>query len=192
MVLQVHLLIVGKPLFPLRCSALGVQLMRFVFLMKLELQDATDSLSVFLWRDAVSSVRPPFEPGVVLMLTVGVVCSRQELFFGVTAEDAAANQESQSCVCRTLESLCPPEGSTGTFLLNTDSPEHPLPAAPPPEAPPTCRPPCRMALSLTCVHVSSGERPWLDLCLVSYRTEDDVGRTQTCYQICHSAMATPS
>lgn len=67
----------------------------------------------------------PFEPGVVAALTAGVVCSRQELFFGVTAEDAAANQESQRRVCRTLESLCPPEGSTGTFLLNTDSPEHP-------------------------------------------------------------------
>lgn len=28
--------------------------MRFVFLMKLELRDTTDSLDVFLWRDAVS------------------------------------------------------------------------------------------------------------------------------------------
>uniref|UniRef100_H3CYH8 Protection of telomeres protein 1 n=1 Tax=Tetraodon nigroviridis TaxID=99883 RepID=H3CYH8_TETNG len=104
-------------------EALGVELMRLVFLMKLELRDATDSLHAYLWRDA-------------------------ELFFGVTAEDAAANQESQSSVCRTLESLCPKEGS-------------------------------------------SGGRPWLDLCLVSYRAGDDGGQAQTCYQVCHSAMATP-
>lgn len=131
---------VSKRLLPLRCSALGVQLMRFVFLMKLELQDATDSLGVFLWRDAVSCGRPPFEPSVVVALTVGVVCSRQELFFGVTAEDAAANQESQSRVCRTLESLCPPEGSTGTFLLNTPD-LHLLPLRLRPHAR-LSRPPC--------------------------------------------------
>jgi len=34
--------------------ALGVQLLQFVLLMKLELQDATDTLDVFLWKDAVS------------------------------------------------------------------------------------------------------------------------------------------
>lgn len=34
--------------------ALGVELMRFVFVMKLELEDATGSLEAFLWRDAVS------------------------------------------------------------------------------------------------------------------------------------------
>lgn len=33
---------------------LGVQLLRFVLLMKLELQDATNTLDAFLWRDAVS------------------------------------------------------------------------------------------------------------------------------------------
>lgn len=38
----------------LMSAALGVQLLRFVLLMKLELQDATDTLDVFLWRDAVS------------------------------------------------------------------------------------------------------------------------------------------
>uniref|UniRef100_A0A3B4Y197 Protection of telomeres protein 1 n=1 Tax=Seriola lalandi dorsalis TaxID=1841481 RepID=A0A3B4Y197_SERLL len=35
-------------------EALGVQLLQFVLLMKLELRDATDTLHVFLWRDAVS------------------------------------------------------------------------------------------------------------------------------------------
>lgn len=35
-------------------AALGVRPLRFVLLMKLELQDATDTLDVFLWRDAVS------------------------------------------------------------------------------------------------------------------------------------------
>lgn len=55
---------------------------------------------------------------------VGVVCScHQELFFGVTAEDAAANQEAQSCVSRMVESMCPPEGSTGTCFLNPHTPE---------------------------------------------------------------------
>ena len=38
----------------LRSAALGVQLLKFCLLMKLELQDATDTLEVFLWRDAVS------------------------------------------------------------------------------------------------------------------------------------------
>lgn len=46
-----------RPLFLLPRSALGVELMRFVFLLKLELQDASDSLDVFLWRDAVSERR---------------------------------------------------------------------------------------------------------------------------------------
>lgn len=37
------------------CSAaLGVQLLKFVLLMKLQLQDATDTLEVFLWKHAVS------------------------------------------------------------------------------------------------------------------------------------------
>lgn len=60
MVVQVHLFICRHqtslfwPLFLLHWSAFGVELMRFVFLMKLELRDATDSLDVFLWRDAVS------------------------------------------------------------------------------------------------------------------------------------------
>lgn len=112
----------------------------------------------------------------VVTLTVGVVCPcHQELFFGVTAEDAAADQEAQSCVSRMLESMCPPEGSTGTCFLNPASTSwlemNNLSLRPP---------------------VSSGERPWLRLCLVSYSAEDDVGQEQTCYQICPSALATPS
>lgn len=72
------------------------------------------------------------EPVAVVMLTLGVAGScPQELFFGVTAEEAAANQESQSRVCRVLESLCPPEGSGGTFL---PPPTH---LNQPAEAPPT-------------------------------------------------------
>ncbi|XP_051807518.1 protection of telomeres protein 1 isoform X2 [Acanthochromis polyacanthus] len=67
-------------------GVLGVQLLKFVLLMKLELQDATDTLEVFLWRDA-------------------------ESFFGVSAEDAAANQEAQNSIRQTMESLCPPGGS---------------------------------------------------------------------------------
>ena len=56
------------------------------------------------------------------MLTLAVVCScGQELFLGVRAEDAAANQKSQSRVCQVLESLCPPEGSSGAFLLHRPS-----------------------------------------------------------------------
>uniref|UniRef100_A0A8C8DIT8 Protection of telomeres protein 1 n=1 Tax=Oryzias sinensis TaxID=183150 RepID=A0A8C8DIT8_9TELE len=35
-------------------EALGVQLLQFVLLMKLQLQDATDTLDVFLWKHAVS------------------------------------------------------------------------------------------------------------------------------------------
>ncbi|XP_068595795.1 protection of telomeres protein 1 [Brachionichthys hirsutus] len=104
-------------------EALGVQLLKFVLLMKLELQDATGTLEVFLWRDA-------------------------ELFFKVSAEEAAANQEAQNSIRQTMESLCPPGGSTG-------------------------------------------ERPWLDLCLTAYRGEDDRGHHQTCYQICQSTITNP-
>ncbi|XP_037624158.1 protection of telomeres protein 1 [Sebastes umbrosus] len=105
-------------------EALGVQLLQFVLLMKLELQDATDTLDVFLWRDA-------------------------ESFFGVSAEDVAANQEAQNSIQKTMDSLCPAGGSTG-------------------------------------------ERPWMDLCLTAYRGEDDGGQNQTCYQICHSAITKPT
>ncbi|XP_071771304.2 protection of telomeres protein 1 [Centroberyx gerrardi] len=67
-------------------EALGVRLLRFGLLMKLELQDATDTLEVFLWRDA-------------------------ESFFSVSAEDVAANQEAQDSVRHTMDSLCPPGSS---------------------------------------------------------------------------------
>ncbi|KAK5901669.1 hypothetical protein CesoFtcFv8_007010 [Champsocephalus esox] len=55
--------------------------------MKLELQDVSDSLHVFLWRNA-------------------------EEFFGVSAEDAAANQEAQDIISQSMDSLCPAGGST--------------------------------------------------------------------------------
>lgn len=152
--------------------------MRFVFLVKLELQDASDSLDVLLWRDAVRFPACSGRPGGGADGGRGLC--HQELFFGVTAEDAAANQESQSRVCRVLERLCPPGGSTGTFLLKTGSPE----------APPTHL--ARPLIDPSPVFVSSGERPWLDLCLLSYRVEDDGGRSQTCYQVCHTAVATPT
>uniref|UniRef100_UPI0037E732BB protection of telomeres protein 1 isoform X2 n=1 Tax=Semicossyphus pulcher TaxID=241346 RepID=UPI0037E732BB len=69
-------------------EALGVQLLQFVLLMKFELRDATDTLDVYLWRDA-------------------------ELFFSVSAEDAAANQEAQNSIRQTMDFLCPAGGSTG-------------------------------------------------------------------------------
>ncbi|XP_049928819.1 protection of telomeres protein 1 isoform X2 [Epinephelus moara] len=68
-------------------EALGVQLLHFVLLMKLELQDATDTLDAFLWRDA-------------------------ERFFSVSAEDVASNQEAQNSIRQMMDSLCPPGGST--------------------------------------------------------------------------------
>uniref|UniRef100_A0A671VFJ7 Protection of telomeres protein 1 n=1 Tax=Sparus aurata TaxID=8175 RepID=A0A671VFJ7_SPAAU len=101
-------------------EALGIQLLKFCLLMKLELQDATDTLEVFLWRDA-------------------------ELFFSVSAEDAAANQEAQDRIRQTMDFLSSPEGSTG-------------------------------------------ECPWLDVCLSAYRAADDGGQNRTCYQICHTAF----
>ncbi|CAJ1056052.1 protection of telomeres protein 1 isoform X1 [Xyrichtys novacula] len=69
-------------------KGLGVQLMQFVLLMKFELQDATDSLDVFLWRDA-------------------------ELFFGVSAEFAAVGQEAQDRIGQIMDFLCPPESNPG-------------------------------------------------------------------------------
>ncbi|XP_029910502.1 protection of telomeres protein 1 isoform X2 [Myripristis murdjan] len=67
-------------------EALGVQLLQPRLLVKLELQDATDTLEVFLWRDA-------------------------ESFFHVSAEDVAANQEAQDRIRLVMDSLCPPGGS---------------------------------------------------------------------------------
>ncbi|XP_068458308.1 protection of telomeres protein 1 [Clinocottus analis] len=104
-------------------EALGVQLLQSVLLMKLQLQDDTDTLPAFLWRDA-------------------------ESFLGVSAEDAAANQEAQNSIRATMSSLCPAGGS-------------------------------------------AGERPWMDLCLAAYRSEDEEGRNQTCYQICCSSFTNP-
>lgn len=69
-------------------EALGVKLLQPVFLMKLELQDATDTLEVFLWRHA-------------------------ELFFSVAAADVLANQEAQNGIQQTMDMLCPAEGSMG-------------------------------------------------------------------------------
>ncbi|XP_029607409.1 protection of telomeres protein 1 isoform X4 [Salmo trutta] len=68
-------------------DALGVQLLQYGLLMKLELQDGTGSLEALLWRDA-------------------------ESFFHVSAEDAAADQEAQDRVQETMDRLCPPGSST--------------------------------------------------------------------------------
>ncbi|KAM9854843.1 protection of telomeres protein 1 [Aulostomus maculatus] len=100
-------------------DAFGVQLLQFVLVMKFELQDASDTLDVFLWRDA-------------------------ELFFSVSAEDVAANQEAQNSIHQTMDFLCPP-GST------------------------------------------TGERPWLDLYVTAYQTDD-----HTCFQICQTTVTKPS
>ncbi|XP_014832956.1 PREDICTED: protection of telomeres protein 1-like [Poecilia mexicana] len=69
-------------------ETLGVQPLQLVLLMKLQLQDATDTLDVYLWRHA-------------------------ELFFSVAATDVSANQEAQNSIHRTMETLCPAEGSIG-------------------------------------------------------------------------------
>lgn len=37
----------------------------------------------------------------------------QESFFGVSAEDASANQEAQNSICQIMDSLCPPGGNVG-------------------------------------------------------------------------------
>lgn len=180
--------------------------MEFVFLMKFKLQDATDSLDVFLFRDAVSFYHPwaswrrknPTKDAAWAGYDISVCSCHQELFFGVTAEDAAANQEAQSRVCRIVESICPPEGSTGTCLLNTNTPEQ-VQATPPQLQKNNLRRHAHAWLScqswrfaLCHVSVSLGERPWLHLCLVSYSREDNFGQNQTCYQICHSAIASSS
>lgn len=86
--------------------------------MKLRLQDATDTLDAFLWRDAVSVVTVN-RRGHKRNAGDGDYgddgFSHQELFFGVSAEMAAASQEAQDIISQTMSSLCPPEGSTGTF-----------------------------------------------------------------------------
>lgn len=45
----------------------------------------------------------------------------KELFFSLLAEEAATNQEAQNSISQTMESLCPPGGSTGLF---THQPNH--------------------------------------------------------------------
>uniref|UniRef100_A0A673B528 Protection of telomeres protein 1 n=1 Tax=Sphaeramia orbicularis TaxID=375764 RepID=A0A673B528_9TELE len=82
-------------------EALGVQLLQFVLLMKLKLQDDTDTLDVLLWRDA-------------------------ELFFNVLAEDVAVNQEAQNIVCQTMDSLCPLGGSIGKSAHHPNTERLPL------------------------------------------------------------------
>ncbi|XP_038132710.1 protection of telomeres protein 1 isoform X2 [Cyprinodon tularosa] len=69
-------------------EALGVQLLQPMLLMKLMLQDDSDTLDVFLWKHA-------------------------ELFFGVAAGDVWTNQEAQSSVQQAMDALCPAEGSRG-------------------------------------------------------------------------------
>ncbi|XP_054878707.1 protection of telomeres protein 1 isoform X2 [Poeciliopsis prolifica] len=69
-------------------ETLSVQPLQLVLLLKLQLQDATDTLDVYLWRHA-------------------------ELFFNVAATDISTNQEAQNTIHQTMDTLCPPEGSIG-------------------------------------------------------------------------------
>lgn len=65
-------------------------------------------------------MKPPerdFNEGVMTIVCV----SNQEAFFGVLAEDVAANQEAQNIIHQTMDSLCPAEGSTGTSVRPTNS-----------------------------------------------------------------------
>uniref|UniRef100_A0A3Q3CJ05 Protection of telomeres protein 1 n=1 Tax=Haplochromis burtoni TaxID=8153 RepID=A0A3Q3CJ05_HAPBU len=39
----------------------------------------------------------------------------QESFFGVSAEDASANQEAQNSICQIMDSLCPPGGNVASW-----------------------------------------------------------------------------
>ncbi|KAM8861617.1 protection of telomeres protein 1 isoform 2-T2 [Synchiropus picturatus] len=67
-------------------EAFGIQMLKYVLLFKLELQDATGTLDALLWRDA-------------------------ETFFSVSADDAATSQEAQDNIRLTMDFLCPQEGS---------------------------------------------------------------------------------
>ncbi|XP_036374354.1 protection of telomeres protein 1 [Megalops cyprinoides] len=67
-------------------EVLGVQLMQYVFLMKLELEDETDSVEALLWEHA-------------------------ESFFRVSASDAATSQDAQDWIQETMNKLRPPGGS---------------------------------------------------------------------------------
>ncbi|XP_028814571.1 protection of telomeres protein 1 [Denticeps clupeoides] len=67
-------------------EALGVQLMQYRLLMKLELEDGTASLEALVWEDA-------------------------ESFFHVSAADAADDQESQDQIQQITNMLLPPDSS---------------------------------------------------------------------------------
>ncbi|KAM6972933.1 protection of telomeres protein 1 [Aplochiton taeniatus] len=69
-------------------EVLGVQLLQYCLVVKLELQDETGTLEALLWRDA-------------------------EAFFNLSAEDAAANQEAQDSIQNTMHHLCPPDSDIG-------------------------------------------------------------------------------
>uniref|UniRef100_A0A3B3SKH0 Protection of telomeres protein 1 n=1 Tax=Paramormyrops kingsleyae TaxID=1676925 RepID=A0A3B3SKH0_9TELE len=160
------------PSHPLHLSppALGVQLLQYVLLMKLELEDGTDSLQALLWQDAVSesgrsgcrthgarsvtrcirscpchtevldrhtgpaqSRAPrqlalltvfwlPSYGGKALLwssvrLSLHFDCSLllQETFFGVSAHNAATDQQLQDRIQGTMDRLCPPEGTMGNI-----------------------------------------------------------------------------
>uniref|UniRef100_A0A8C5F919 Protection of telomeres protein 1 n=1 Tax=Gadus morhua TaxID=8049 RepID=A0A8C5F919_GADMO len=64
-------------------EAVGVKLLQYCLVLKLELQQGRDTLEVLLWRDA-------------------------ETFFQVSLEEVAANQEAQNKISKTMDFLCPP------------------------------------------------------------------------------------
>ncbi|XP_063052154.1 protection of telomeres protein 1 [Engraulis encrasicolus] len=68
-------------------EALGVQLMQYVVMMKLQLDDGTDTLDTLLFDGS-------------------------EDFFGVSADSIAHNQEAQDSVQQTMDILLPPDNST--------------------------------------------------------------------------------
>lgn len=43
-------------------------------------------------------------------------------------------------------------------------------------------------LAVVLPFVSTGGRPWLNLCLTAYSGEDENGHPQTCYQVLHSKV----
>ncbi|KAK7891170.1 hypothetical protein WMY93_023133 [Mugilogobius chulae] len=129
-------------------EALGVELLRYVLLLRLELHDSSGSLDVHVVERRAVQPGPyhTHQEDISILQTWSHQCTAGELFFNVSAADVASNQEAQDHISQTMDSLCPPEGSTAG-------------------------------------------RPWLDMCLVSYRAKDDDGTDQTVYQVCHTSLS---
>lgn len=177
-------------------AALGVQLLQFVLLMKLRLQDATDTLDAFLWRDAVSVVTINCRGHEKNAAAVVVMVVMMVMMVSLIRSCSSASLRKQQQPIRRLRTSSPErclpsahQRAALVRLANTNTrskiqPKHPAASH---------RGAVRCSgvilgenfLSESCFFVSPGDRPWLDACVMSYLDGD---QNQMCHQICHTSI----